>query len=141
MPGSVLNSGNIAVNMQTTLSEFAFKWCLVAQSCLTLCDPMDYTPPGSSVHGNSPGKDTGAGCHALLQGIFLTQGSKAAFPMSPALANGFFTTSVTWEGPERSSQNAILLWHETSSITLHTSIRLYIAITIKQWRNCREQIN
>ena len=27
--------------------------CLVAQSCLTLCDPMDYSPPGSSVHGTS----------------------------------------------------------------------------------------
>ena len=25
--------------------------CLVAQSCLTLCDPMDCSPPGSSVHG------------------------------------------------------------------------------------------
>ena len=25
--------------------------CLFAQSCLTLCDPMDYSPPGSSVHG------------------------------------------------------------------------------------------
>ena len=24
---------------------------LVAHSCLTLCDPMDYSPPGSSVHG------------------------------------------------------------------------------------------
>ena len=49
--------------------------CLVAQSCLTLCDPMDCSPPGSSVHGDSPGKNTGVGCHALLQGIFLTQGS------------------------------------------------------------------
>ena len=44
--------------------------CLVAQSCLTLCDPMDCSPPGSSVHGDSPGKNTGVGCHALLQGIF-----------------------------------------------------------------------
>ena len=35
---------------------------------------MDCSPPGSSVHGNSPGKNTGVGCHALLQGIFLTQG-------------------------------------------------------------------
>ena len=35
---------------------------------------MDYNPPGSSVHGNSPGKNIGMGCHALLQGIFLTQG-------------------------------------------------------------------
>ena len=42
--------------------------CLVSQSCLTLCDPMDYSPPGSSVHGDSPGKNTGVGCHALLQG-------------------------------------------------------------------------
>ena len=49
--------------------------CLVTQSCLTLCDPMDYSPPDSSVLGDSPGKNTGAGCHALLQGIFPTQGS------------------------------------------------------------------
>ena len=45
------------------------------QSCLTRGDPMDYSPPGSSVHGDSLGKNTGVGCHALLQGIFLTQGS------------------------------------------------------------------
>ena len=36
---------------------------------------MDCSPPGSSVHGISPGKNTGVGCHALLQGIFPTQGS------------------------------------------------------------------
>ena len=35
---------------------------------------MDCSLPGSSVHGDSPGKNTGVGCHALLQGIFLTQG-------------------------------------------------------------------
>ena len=44
------------------------------QLCPTLCDPMDFSLPGSSVHGDSPGKNTGVGCHALLQGIFLTQG-------------------------------------------------------------------
>ena len=44
------------------------------QSHLTLCDPMDCSPPGSSVHGDSPGKNTGLGCHTLLQGIFPTQG-------------------------------------------------------------------
>ena len=36
---------------------------------------MDCSPPGSSVHGDSPGKNTGVGCHALLQGIFPIQGS------------------------------------------------------------------
>ena len=54
--------------------------CLFAQSCLTLCDPMDCSPPGSSVHGDSPGKSTGAGCHAFLQGIFPTQGSNTGLP-------------------------------------------------------------
>ena len=36
-------------------------------------DPMDCSPPGSSVHGDSPGKNTGVGSHSLLQGIFLTR--------------------------------------------------------------------
>ena len=49
--------------------------CLVAQSCLTLCNHMDCSLPGSSVHGDSPGKNTRMGCHALLQGIFPTQRS------------------------------------------------------------------
>ena len=35
---------------------------------------MDCSPPGSSVHGDSPGKNTGVDCHAFLQGIFPTQG-------------------------------------------------------------------
>ena len=41
-----------------------------------------YSLLGSSVHGDSPGKNTGVGCHALLWGIFLTQGLN---PWSPAL--------------------------------------------------------
>ena len=45
------------------------------QSCLTLCNPMDYSSSGSSVYEDSPDKNTGMGCHALLQGIILTQGS------------------------------------------------------------------
>ena len=36
-------------------------WWLVAQSCMTLCDPTDCSPPGFSVHGASPGKNTGVG--------------------------------------------------------------------------------
>ena len=49
---------------------------LVAQSCLTVYDPMDCSPIGSSLcPWNSPDKNTGAGCHSLLQGIFLTLGS------------------------------------------------------------------
>ena len=44
--------------------------CLVTQFCPTLCSLMDCSPPGSPVHGDSPGKNSGVGCHALLQGIF-----------------------------------------------------------------------
>ena len=51
---------------------------LVAQSCLTLCNPMDSSLPGSSGHGASPSKNTGVGCRALLQGIF--QGSNPGLP-------------------------------------------------------------
>ena len=52
--------------------------CLVAQSCPTLCDRMDCSLPGSSVHGASPGKNTRMVCLALLQGIFPTQGLNQA---------------------------------------------------------------
>ena len=54
-----------------------FIYVLVTQSCLALCDPMDCSLPGFSVRGESPGKNTGVGCHALLQGIFPTQGSNS----------------------------------------------------------------
>ena len=43
--------------------------------CPTLCDPMDYSPPGSSVYGILQARNTGVGCHFLLQEIPLTQGS------------------------------------------------------------------
>ena len=56
--------------------------CLVTKSCLTCSDPMGCNPPGSSVHG----KDTGVGCHFLLQRIFPAQGS------NPCIAGRFFTT-------------------------------------------------
>ena len=41
---------------------------------------MDYSPPGSSVHGDSLGKNTGVTCHALHQGIFPTQKPNPGFP-------------------------------------------------------------
>ena len=47
--------------------------CLVTQLCLTLCNPMDCSLQGPSVHGDSLGNNTGEGCRVLLQGIFPTQ--------------------------------------------------------------------
>ena len=43
--------------------------CEIAQSCPPTCNPMDCSPPGSSVHRDSPGKNTRVGCHSLLQGV------------------------------------------------------------------------
>ena len=64
--------------------------------CSTLCDPMGCNPQSSSPW-DSPDKNTGVGCHAILQGIFPTQGLNPHLFMSPALAGGFFTTSAAWE--------------------------------------------
>ena len=66
------------------------------QSFPTLCYPMDCSPPGFSVLGilypwNSPGKNTGVYCHALLQGNFLTQKLNLRFLCLTTLAGGFFT--------------------------------------------------
>ena len=48
---------------------------IVAQSYLTLCDPMDCNLPSSKGRGIFLGKNIGVGCHFLLWGIFPTQGS------------------------------------------------------------------
>ena len=53
--------------------------CAVLSHVQLFVTPVDCSPPGSSVHRDSPGKNTGVGCHALLQGNL---------PWSPALQMG-----------------------------------------------------
>ena len=53
---------------------------MLTQSCPTLWDSIDCSLPGLSVYRDSPGKNTGVGCHILLQGIFPTQGSNPGVP-------------------------------------------------------------
>ena len=55
---------------------------LVVQLCLTLCDPMDCSPPGSSVHGILQPRILEVGSHSLLQRLFFRGSSQ---PRSPAL--------------------------------------------------------
>ena len=68
------------------LSEVAFysTWvcATLLHSCLTLYNRMDHGPPGSSVHGDSPGKNTRVGSHSLLQGNLPELGIE---PRSPEL--------------------------------------------------------
>ena len=68
--------------MQLPLPQGKHQWLvsvvLVAQSCPTLCNPMDYNLPGSSVHGILQARILGY--HSLLQGIFLTQRQNLGLP-------------------------------------------------------------
>ena len=72
----------------------------------TLCDPMDYSLARLLCPWDSPGKNTGVGCHALLQGILPTQGSNLT------LAGSFFTTSATWEAQKKGYR--YLKWRENA---------------------------
>ena len=55
---------------------------LVAQLCPSLCEPMDCSPPPPRFFypWDSPGKNTGMGCHSLLQGVFWNQGLNLGLP-------------------------------------------------------------
>ena len=57
---------------------------------------MDRRLPGSSSHGIFPGKNTGVGCHFLLQGNLPDPGTEPVSLASPTAADGFFTMSTTW---------------------------------------------
>ena len=74
--------------------------CLVAQSCPTLCSSMDCSPPGSSVHGNSPGNNIGMGCHAHFQGSSQsrdqTQASHIAGRIFTRIPAGVGSLSLLW---------------------------------------------
>ena len=62
-------------NSDVLLVNMCMCVCLITPPCPTLCDLMGCSLPGSSVHGDSPGKNTGVGCHSFVQGIFPTRES------------------------------------------------------------------
>ena len=62
------------------------------QSCPTICDPMDCSPPGSSVHGILQ-----AWVAMPFSRDLPNPGIEPKPLMSPALADRFFTTRTTWE--------------------------------------------
>ena len=83
--------------------------CLGAQACLTLCDPMGCSPPGSSVHGVLQAR--------ILEPVAMPSSRGSPHPgielsslHSPALAGGVLTTITTWEA-------LLLLTHPLFSLT------------------------
>ena len=75
-PPRSLRASYLCSGLAVALSAPVWPLCSVASDS----DPVDWSPPGSSVHGDSPGKNTGVGRHFLLQGIFPTQGSNPGLP-------------------------------------------------------------
>ena len=113
-----------------------WKWScsVVSESCLALSNPMACSAPGSSVHGDSPGKNTGVGCHALLQGIFPTQGSNprlsrlqpwqaAPFPLAPPGKPNYRASYKCWNSHPRKDNNGTdRSQEETEGIILGLSV-------------------
>ena len=76
-----------------------------ARSCPTLCDPVDCSPPGSSVHEAS-GQEYWSGLPFPSPGDLPYSGIEPVSPMFPAMAGGFFTT----EPPGKSLKYKYLLY-------------------------------
>ena len=86
--------GAIMFYVYLTSLGVALMCCL--QSCPTLCDIMDHSPPGSSLHGILQARYW-SGLPFPPAGDLPHAGIKAVSLMTPALTGGFFTTSTTWE--------------------------------------------
>ena len=86
--------GRSKTKPKNTRSSFKSDFChLCCQACLTLSDPRGCGPHRLLCPWDSPGRNVGAGCHFLLQGIFPTQGPN---PVS-YIAGGFLNHCAIWE--------------------------------------------
>ena len=87
----------INIQLFKYMVKFILELCVhdkLIQSCPTLCNPVDCSPPGSSMRFSR--QKSWRGLPSLPPGDLLTQGSNPHL-MSPALSARFFTTSTTWE--------------------------------------------
>ena len=88
-------------------------------SCSVMSDsatPWTVTLPGSSVHGDSPGENTGVDCHALLQGIFPTQGSNPSLPHCRQILD-----RLSHKGASHMDTSHIGLGAQPTTVWLHPS--------------------
>ena len=120
----VLLNSNRELNRVTLRNCNTFARAQLLQPCPTLCDPMDCSLAGSSVHGDSPGKNSGVVCHTLLQVIF--PGIK---PVSPA--SQVNSLPLSYQGSPRDCNNYHLL---NATLYVHYHL-MYISIlpTLKLW--------
>ena len=112
---------------KNTSQRKCLTWCTkvkVAQLCPALWDPMDCSLPGSAVHGCSPGKNTGVGCHALLQGIFPIQGLNSGLPHCRQILYQLYTREAQeyWRGGSLFLLQGIFMTQELNQGLLHCRI-------------------
>ena len=117
-------------------TQFCVCECLVTQSCPTLCDPIDCSLPGSSVHADSPGKNTGMGFLALLQGDIPNPGIK---PRSPALQADSLLTEPT--GKPNSSQTKPSSTPASPSACRLTQLMFFTGLSHHPCRSCNILVN
>ena len=89
---------------KVNMDAFSIHACVCSkslQSCLTLCDPMEHSPPSSSVHGDSPGKNTGVVAMSSSGGSSWPRDWTHIFYVSwtsrQVFCFFFLITSATWE--------------------------------------------
>ena len=87
------------------------------QSCLTLCKPMDYGPPGSSVHGVFQA-GIWSGFPFPTLGDLPDPGIKPTCLASPALAGEFFTSAPPWK-PENVITLNFIIYPKTTKARLY----------------------
>ena len=94
--------------------------CSFTQLCLTLCDPMDCSPPGSSVHGISQAR--------ILEWVVISSSRGSDGPRAQTciscITGGFFTTQAINEQTVKSSYNGVILLSTKSSSSVHTAVWL-----------------
>ena len=105
------------------------------QSCQTVCDPTDGSPPGSLSPWDSPGKNTGVGCHFLLQCMKVKSESEIAQSCPTLRPHGLQPTRLLrpWDFPGKSTGVGChcLLQHGEAKSTNYSLLFVYV---------CREHV-
>ena len=99
----------------------------------TLCDSMDYSPPGSSPW-DSPGKNTGGSCQVLPQGIFLTSGrffttEPPGKPICAVAEEGYLVGKVDTRGKK--------WWFSADVVVCRECRGMCLCCSLVEWLTCK----
>ena len=109
--------------------------CVLARLCLTLCNPTDWGPPGSSVHGISQARVLDWVCHFLLQGIFPTQGSNLCL-LGLLLGRRILYHCATWEVHKQWTGTVIIMGADITSdnnVLRKVCILVFVIVSVYPW--------